>query len=217
MNSTDKNNDNRNPSKDFIQEDDLEPKIEIMVDANSGLIKLGYGLEYIASPNHDLRPNGELPGLVVVHGISLPPDEFGGEGITQLFTNSLDPDEHPYYDAIKHLKVSAHALIRRDGEIIQYVPFDKRAWHAGVSEFCGRQRCNDFSIGIELEGTDKTPYTASQYDSLAKLISALWQAYPSLKDRLVVGHSDIAPGRKTDPGEYFLWSSLKRMLKIDKI
>ncbi|BCN93538.1 N-acetyl-anhydromuranmyl-L-alanine amidase [Thiomicrorhabdus immobilis] len=186
--------------------------LKLRVDNQTGLIEGG---QFIESPNQDLRPNDELPGLVVVHGISLPPNQFGGEGITQLFTNTLNPKEHPYYQTIQHLTVSAHALIRRDGQIIQYVPFHKRAWHAGLSEYEGRERCNDFSIGIELEGTDSTCYTASQYHALAGLIKALWQAYPSLKDRKVVGHSDIAPGRKTDPGDYFLWSSLNRLTETE--
>jgi len=181
----------------------------IHVNPQTGLIKQGM---FIQSPNFDDRPNSELPGLVVVHGISLPPNQFGGNGITQLFTNTLDPNEHPYYETIKDLKVSAHALIRRDGQIIQYVPFHKRAWHAGVSEFMGRERCNDFSIGIELEGTDQTPYTASQYQALSQLVKALWQAYPSIKKENVVGHCDIAPGRKTDPGDYFNWSALNGLL-----
>ena len=168
--------------------------------------------EFIRSPNADARPDDELPSLVVVHGISLPPNQFGGEAITQLFTNQLDPDEHPYFETIKELKVSAHALIRRDGHLIQYVPFHERAWHAGQSEFNGRSGCNDFSIGIELEGTDDMPYTSAQYATLAKLIKSLWQAYPSLQSRQVVGHSDIAPGRKTDPGDFFEWASLERRL-----
>jgi len=182
----------------------------IKVNKQTGLIEQGL---FIESPNFDERPNQELPGLVVVHGISLPPNQFGGEGITQLFTNQLDPDDDPYYQTIQNLKVSAHALIRRDGQIVQYVPFHKRAWHAGVSEYEGRERCNDFSIGIELEGTDQIPYTASQYQALSKLIKALWQTYPSLKKENVVGHCDIAPGRKTDPGEHFMWSSLNRLLE----
>lgn len=180
------------------------------VDSKTGLLK---AVDFIESPNHDLRPDGEQPSLIVVHGISLPPSKFGGEGVTQLFTNTLDPHEHPYYEAIHQLRVSAHALIRRDGSIIQYVPFHKRAWHAGVSEFCGREKCNDFSIGIELEGTDDMPYTASQYHALADLIKALWVAYPALHEKQVVGHSDIAPGRKTDPGDYFIWESLQRLLE----
>ncbi|MDG6778144.1 1,6-anhydro-N-acetylmuramyl-L-alanine amidase AmpD [Thiomicrorhabdus sp. zzn3] len=179
------------------------------VDPKSGLCQQA---EYIKSPNYDERPQGCLPELIVVHGISLPPAQFGGEAITKLFTNALDPHEDPYFAKIKDLKVSAHALIRRDGHLIQYVPFHCRAWHAGVSEFNGRERCNDFSIGIELEGTDHTCYTAKQYEVLAELIKGLWQAYPGLQSHQVVGHSDIAPGRKTDPGAYFQWSALERLL-----
>ena len=176
----------------------------------TGLIEGG---RFIPSPNFDARPKGDEPDLIVVHSISLPPNHFGGSAITQLFTNKLDPAEDPYFAQIKDLKVSAHALIRRDGEVVQYVPFHQRAWHAGVSSFGGRDACNDFSIGIELEGTDTTGYTASQYQSLARLIKGLWLAYPSLQDRNVVGHCDIAPGRKTDPGPYFMWDSLNRMLE----
>ena len=193
-----------------MQKTDAANSANLQIDSESGLIVNG---QYIQSPNHDLRPNDELPGLVVVHGISLPPNQFGGEGITQLFTNTLNPKEHPYYETIQGLKVSAHALIRRDGTIIQYVPFHKRAWHAGLSEFEGREKCNDYSIGIELEGTDSTCYTASQYDALADLVKGLWSAYPSLKNKKIVGHNDIAPGRKTDPGAYFMWSSLQRLLE----
>jgi len=185
------------------------PDAIIEVDKASGIIKGG---EFIASPNFDLRPNNERPGLVVVHGISLPPNQFGGPAITQLFTNSLNPEEHPYYETIKNLKVSAHALVRRNGQIIQYVPFDKRAWHAGLSSFGGREKCNDFSIGIELEGTDNTCYTAAQYHALSSLIRGLWKAYPSLHEKHVVGHNEIAPGRKTDPGDYFMWPALDRLL-----
>ena len=180
------------------------------VDAESGLCLQA---DFIKSPNFDARPDTKLPDLIVVHGISLPPNQFGGEAITQLFTNQLDPEEDPYFEKIKDLKVSAHALIRRDGRLLQYVPFHERAWHAGLSEFNGRSRCNDFSIGIELEGTDQTPYTAMQYKTLSLLIKSLWQAYPSLHARHVVGHSDIAPGRKTDPGVYFQWAALNRMLE----
>lgn len=201
---------NENHKKPFDSALRSTKNTNIQVDNVSGLIVKGH---FIASPNHDCRPDNELPGLVVVHGISLPPNEFGGEGITQLFTNTLNPEEHPYYASIQNLKVSAHALIRRDGEVIQYVPFHKRAWHAGVSEYAGRTKCNDFSIGIELEGTDDTRYTAAQYEALSHLIKALWQAYPSLQNKQVVGHCDIAPGRKTDPGESFSWSELNRLLE----
>lgn len=177
--------------------------------------KLGVveGINFIASPNFDCREAGVLPELIVVHGISLPPNQFGGEAISQLFTNQLDPKADPYFEKIKDLRVSAHALIRRDGEIVQYVPFHERAWHAGLSEFEGRSSCNDFSIGIEMEGTDQTCYTANQYSALARLIKSLWAAYPSLKAHRVVGHNEIAPGRKTDPGPYFQWDSLSRLLE----
>ncbi|CCV31078.1 putative signalling protein in beta-lactamaseregulation [Yersinia enterocolitica (type O:9) str. YE212/02] len=140
----------------------------------------------------------------MIHNISLPPGEFGGPYIDQLFTGTLNPDEHPYFTDIVHLRVSAHCLIRRDGEIIQYVPFDKRAWHAGVSVFAERERCNDFSIGIELEGTDVLPFTAAQYRSLSEVSTLLFAHYPITAEQ-VVGHSDIAPGRKTDPGPAFDW------------
>ncbi len=172
--------------------------------------------EWIPSPNCDARPSNMELELIVVHGISLPPDQFGGEAITQLFTNQLNPRQDPYFEKIKDLNVSAHVLIRRDGSLIQYVPFHKRAWHAGVSRFKGREACNDFSVGIELEGTDRHCYTASQYESLANLIKGLWQAYPSLHEKYIVGHCDIAPGRKTDPGPCFVWPALERLLDWKK-
>ncbi|MBN2865449.1 MAG: 1,6-anhydro-N-acetylmuramyl-L-alanine amidase AmpD [Thiotrichales bacterium] len=180
------------------------------VNAQNGLCEQA---EFIKSPNADHRPNNELPSLIVVHGISLPPNQFGGDAITQLFTNQLNPEEDPYFEKIKDLKVSAHALIRRDGHLIQYVPFQERAWHAGLSEYKGRARCNDFSIGIELEGTDDTPYTSAQYKTLSHLIKGLWQAYPTLQSQALVGHCDIAPGRKSDPGAYFQWAALERLLE----
>lgn len=162
--------------------------------------------KWIASPNFDERPENTTLDLIVIHGISLPPREFGGVGVVELFTNTLNPAEHPYYAEIADLKVSAHLFIRRDGEIIQFVSFNNRAWHAGVSNFAGRERCNDFSIGIELEGTDDLAYEAVQYDKLNQVIQALQQAYPSLTQ--LVGHSDIAPGRKTDPGIAFDWKQV---------
>ena len=171
------------------------------------------GVARVPSPNADERPPDCQPELVVVHGISLPPGEFGGPWIDRLFTNTLPADAHEYFATIDKLRVSAHALVRRDGEIRQYVPFTRRAWHAGESTWCGRQRCNDFSIGIELEGTDDIPYDAAQYETLARLIKTLRLAYPSLGDAEIVGHSDIAPGRKTDPGPAFDWPRLKRRLK----
>ncbi len=161
------------------------------------------GVRYVRSPNADERPSGTQPDLVVVHGISLPPGFFGGPGVEQLFTNALRADEHPGYREIAHLKVSAHVFIRRDGEMIQFVPFDRRAWHAGESSFEGRANCNDFSVGVELEGCDDAAYEAAQYHQLAALVSALADAYPGLSAQRVVGHCDIAPGRKTDPGPLF--------------
>ena len=162
----------------------------------------------VASPNRDARPPGTEITLLVVHGISLPPGEFGGDGILDLFTNRLDPVAHPYYAAIAGLAVSAHFLIRRDGALIQFVPCGERAWHAGASAWKGRGRCNDYSIGVELEGADDVPYTAAQYAMLARLARALRRRYP-IAD--IVGHSDIAPGRKTDPGSAFDWDRLHRL------
>ena len=163
----------------------------------------------VRSPNHDARPPGLPVDVIVVHGISLPPGEFGGEAIARLFTNTLDPNEHASFAAIAQLRVSAHFLIRRDGELVQFVGCNERAWHAGVSSWKGRERCNDFSIGIELEGTDDCPYAAAQYTMLARLVRALKRVYP-IAD--LVGHSDIAPGRKTDPGPAFDWRRLGRLI-----
>ena len=148
----------------------------------------------------------------MVHGISLPPGEFGGDGIDQLFTNQLDPEEHPYYSEIHHLRVSSHLLIRRDGDLVQYVPFHRRAWHAGESSYGGRDRCNDFPIGIELEGTDDVAYEAVQYQRLNDVINVLCQTYPGLSRNRIAGHSDIAPGRKTDPGPFFDWQQVDRAI-----
>lgn len=159
----------------------------------------------LPSPNFDPRPAGMTVELLVIHNISLPPDEFGGPGVEQLFTNTLDPDEHPYYAEIQGLKVSAHFFIRRDGSLLQFVSCLERAWHAGASQWQGRERCNDFSIGIELEGCDSQPFEEAQYETLGRLTAALRAAYPL---RALVGHSDIAPGRKTDPGPCFDWSRL---------
>ncbi len=163
------------------------------------------GARHIPSPNFDARPEGCAVKLIVIHNISLPPDQFGGPGVIDLFTNRLDPSEHPYYEIIKDFKVSSHFFIRRDGELIQFVPCTQRAWHAGASTWCGRERCNDFSIGIELEGSDTTPFTDAQYASLNRLTASLRAAYP-IQD--IKGHSDIAPGRKTDPGPCFDWGRL---------
>lgn len=166
---------------------------------------------HIPSPHHDDRPEGEEPSLLVIHNISLPPGQFGGPYINQLFTGTLNPEEHPFFDEIKHLRVSAHCLIRRDGEIIQYVPFNKRAWHAGQSNYQGREKCNDFSIGIELEGTDYEAFTEAQYIALAKLTKLLITEFPQIEQN-ITGHSDIAPHRKTDPGPYFDWLHYKNTL-----
>ena len=167
------------------------------------------------SPNCNSRPEGTHPRLVVVHGISLPPGEFGGPWVDHLFTNSLDPARHPYFAEIAGLTVSAHLLIRRSGEIVQYVPFDLRAWHAGRSQYLGAENCNDFSIGIELEGTDEQPYAEVQYDVLARVIRLLNSRYPATVGHLA-GHSDIAPGRKTDPGPSFDWSHLHGLLRTEE-
>jgi AmpD protein len=170
------------------------------------------GARFIASPNSDERPSGSEVELLVIHSISLPPGEFGGPGIIDLFTNKLDPDAHPHYREIAGLKVSSHFLIRRDGEIIQFVPCDQRAWHAGESNWRGRERCNDFSTGIELEGADDVPFENAQYEGLAELTRALRAKY-QIAD--ILGHSDIAPGRKTDPGPYFDWARYRSMIKGD--
>lgn len=167
----------------------------------------------VPSPNADERPPATLPELIVVHNISLPPREFGGPWIDALFTNRLDAQAHPYFADIAGLEVSAHALIRRDGEIVQYVPFHHRAWHAGSSTYCGRERCNDFSIGIELEGADDIPYEDVQYARLSALIEALLAAYPTLSRERIAGHCDIAPERKTDPGPAFDWARLRDALR----
>ena len=160
---------------------------------------------HVPSPNQDERPAGVDISLLVVHGISLPPGEYGGDWITDLFMNRLDSSAHPYFEEIAGMEVSAHALIRRDGEVLQYVPFSRRAWHAGRSSFEGVSACNDYAIGIELEGCDSDGYTDIQYQKLAALSAALVAHYPCLTAERIVGHCDIAPGRKTDPGEAFDW------------
>jgi N-acetyl-anhydromuramoyl-L-alanine amidase len=163
----------------------------------------------VPSPNCDARPPGVAVSLIVVHGISLPPGKFGGDDVTRLFTNTLDSSSDPYYPGIAHLKVSSHFFIRRDGTLVQFVACARRAWHAGVSSWRGRPSCNDFSVGIELEGTDDLPYAAAQYTMLAQLAKALCRRYP-IRD--MVGHCDVAPGRKTDPGDAFDWRRLGRLL-----
>jgi len=170
------------------------------------------GVRLVASPNRDARPDRGDISLIVIHGISLPPGEYGGAWIDDLVTNRLDPEAHPYFAEMAGLRVSSHLLIRRDGEIVQYVPFTERAWHAGDSCYGGRNACNDYSIGIELEGQDEEPYTPDQYERLVAVIEALLAAFPGLSHERIVGHSDIAPGRKTDPGPAFDWRLLRERL-----
>jgi N-acetyl-anhydromuramoyl-L-alanine amidase len=179
------------------------------IDLSTGLL---LGVRQVLSPHYDARPDDVVPELIVLHGISLPPGEFGGSWIDRFFCGELPADAHPYFAAIAARRVSAHALIRRDGSITQYVPFLSRAWHAGVSSYAGRQACNDFSIGIELEGTDELPYDDAQYTATAAVIRGLCASYPLLSHERVVGHSDVAPGRKTDPGPSFDWRRLLSML-----
>jgi AmpD protein len=181
----------------------------LQVDLESGLLR---GARQIASPNFDSRPSGVETDLIVVHGISLPPGEFGGPWIDRLFTNTLPPEVHPYFVEVAPLRVSSHLVLDRDGEITQYVRFTDRAWHAGQSIYQDRQACNDFSVGVELEGTDTLPYAAAQYDALAEVVAALCAAYPRLSAQRLVGHSDIAPGRKTDPGPAFDWPRARRLI-----
>ena len=166
----------------------------------------------VLSPNCDDRPEGCEISLIVVHGISLPPGEYGGGWIDDFFTNRLDADAHPYFAEIQGLRVSSHVLIRRDGKLVQYVPFTGRAWHAGKSCYQARDACNDFAIGIELEGQDDEPYEEIQYRRLAELIQLLCDRFPAIGETDIVGHSDVAPGRKTDPGPAFDWSRVRRLL-----
>ncbi|OQK17992.1 N-acetyl-anhydromuranmyl-L-alanine amidase [Methyloprofundus sedimenti] len=165
------------------------------------------------SPNCDNRENENDISLIVIHCISLPEGQFDTPFIEQLFTNQLDAVAHPSFTEICKLQVSSHIVIQRNGAMTQYVPFNKRAWHAGASEYHGRTKCNDFSIGIELEGTEYSPYTEEQYSQLATLIQCLIQSYPNLSQKDITGHSDIAPQRKTDPGKYFDWEKLNQQLK----
>jgi AmpD protein len=183
--------------------------VHLQVDLESGLMQ---STRQVASPNCDARPSGVEAELIVVHGISLPPGEFGGPWIDRLFTNSLPPDMHPYFAEIRELRVSAHMVVARDGGLTQYVRFTDRAWHAGESRYNGRVACNDFSIGVELEGVDTIAYEAAQYDTLAEVVAALCDAYPRLSPDRLVGHSDISPGRKTDPGPAFDWERAHRCI-----
>ena len=170
------------------------------------------GVRQVLSPHRDPRPAAVVADLLILHGISLPPGQYGGPYIEQLFTGNLPPAAHPCFVQVAGLRVSAHLLIRRDGEVVQFVPFGERAWHAGVSCWEGRAACNDYSIGIELEGSDTEPYTPRQYTRLAEVIAALCAAYPTLSTQRLVGHSDVAPGRKSDPGEAFDWLALRGLL-----
>ena len=179
----------------------------LAVDMTTGLLT---GARQAPSPNFNHRPEGVEPSLLVIHNISLPPGEYGGDYIDDLFCNRLDPRAHPYFAEIDGLCVSAHLLIRRDGELVQYVPLHRRAWHAGVSCYRGRENCNDFSIGIELEGVDDAPYDPRQYAVLLPLVETLVATWPGLAGN-IVGHCDIAPGRKSDPGPAFDWSILKHL------
>lgn len=181
------------------------------IDTDSGHLVEARQLD---SPNQDDRPTGVVPELIVIHNISLPPGEYGGPWIEALFSNRLPPDRHPYFATIAEQRVSAHLLIRRDGERVQFVPFQRRAWHAGVSAYRGRERCNDFSIGIELEGSDETPFEPMQYRVLSNTIIALCRAYPTLSHERIAAHSDIAPGRKSDPGPAFDWPRLRALLEF---
>jgi AmpD protein len=178
---------------------------ECTINSETGLIT---SARLSLSPNRDARPTNAPLDLIILHGISLPPGEFGGGEIEALFQNQLDWDAHPYFGEIRGMQVSAHLLIRRDGELVQFVPFSERAWHAGESCFRGRARCNDFSIGIELEGEDETPYDERQYQVLPAVLKALMRAYPHISGRKIAGHCDVAPGRKTDPGPAFDWLRL---------
>jgi AmpD protein len=170
------------------------------------------GVRQIASPNHDSRPQNVDADLIVIHGISLPPGEFGGPWIDRLFTNTLPVEAHPYFNEVGSLRVSSHLVVTRDGAVTQYVRFTERAWHAGKSVYQGREACNDFSVGVELEGTDTLPYEDAQYRALAKVVAALCAAYPRLSPERMAGHSDISPGRKTDPGPAFDWPMARRLI-----
>lgn len=179
------------------------------IDSKTGLVGQA---RLVNSPNCDNRPDGIEIDLIVIHNISLPPGEFGGPWIDALFTNTLDPTQDPFFQDIATRKVSAHVLIRRDGEIVQYVPFHRRAWHAGESDYQGRKNCNDFSIGIEMEGCDEQGFESIQYQNLASLLKGLFSQYKTISKEHITGHSDIAPGRKTDPGPYFEWQRILDLL-----
>ncbi|MGD9592318.1 MAG: 1,6-anhydro-N-acetylmuramyl-L-alanine amidase AmpD [Candidatus Berkiella sp.] len=179
-----------------------------IIDSAQGLLN---GAKFYPCTNFDERPNQDID-LLVIHNISLPPGEFSGDFVRDFFLNKLDIHHHDYFKEIAELKVSSHLFIRRTGEVLQFVPFTKRAWHAGKSAYQGRENCNNFSIGIELEGTDTTPYTQEQYKELAQITCALMRHYPKITPQNIVGHADIAPGRKTDPGPAFDWCHFKELV-----
>ena len=183
----------------------------MIVDPETGWI---VGVRRVLSPNHDERPAGSELGLIVVHGISLPPGEYGNGWIDRFFCNDLPADAHPYFATIQNLTVSSHVLIARDGTLTQYVPFDRRAWHAGKSQYCGRSACNDFSVGIELEGLEGSTFETAQYERLATTLQALAERYPI---RAVVGHEHVAPGRKHDPGAGFDWARLRQLSSLPRV
>lgn len=179
------------------------------IDMNEGLCR---DIHVSLSPNQDDRPDSSDISGIVIHNISLPPGEFGDNFIDDLFLNQLDYTAHPYFEALRDLKVSSHLLVRRNGEVVQFVPFHKRAWHAGVSSWQGRECCNDFTIGIEVEGCDDKPFEDKQYHQLATIINGLCDAYPRINYQRITGHEHIAPGRKTDPGPFFDWDYLRQLL-----
>jgi len=181
----------------------------LKIDTSEGLCR---DIHVTLSPNQDERPDSSDISGIVIHNISLPPGEFGETFIDDLFLNRLDCSAHPYFEALRELKVSSHMLIRRNGDMVQFVPFHKRAWHAGVSSWQGRERCNDFTIGIEVEGCDDKPFEDIQYHQLAQIIMALCERYPRLNYERITGHEHIAPGRKTDPGPFFDWDYLRQLL-----
>jgi len=198
-----------------LPEHDLIPVAKIPTEEAAELRASGRvpAARWCASPNFNERPAGKQPSLLVVHNISLPPGQFSGDAIEQFFCNQLDASAHPYFQTIADLQVSSHLLVRRDGSVLQFVNLKDRAWHAGRSSFEGENECNDFSIGIELEGTDDTPYTEAQYERLAALSALIMTAWPQITIARVTGHSDIAPGRKTDPGPAFDWSRFHSQIK----
>ncbi len=198
------------PANKSRDDEDIKNYMELTLDQDTGLIKPA---QFIESPNQDARPSRDDIDLIVVHNISLPPNQFSGQAVIDFFLNKLDPHADPFFATIQHLQVSSHFFIRRDGSIIQFVPLHCRAWHAGISQFAGRPACNDYSIGIELEGADDVSYTKEQYNQLVDLCITLIRHYTKITEDRIVGHSDIAPGRKTDPGPAFDWHHFRHLLR----